>query len=83
MKLSSTTGGGQTGAQTAASQPFLNSLNRYLLQEQGLDTQLQNITELERIQMLLTMLEWREGWPEWLDKTRYMEIERPTGYRAP
>lgn len=73
----------QTGAQTAASQPFLNSLNRYLLQEQGLDTQLQNITELERIQMLLTMLEWREGSPEWLDKTRYMEIERPTGYRRP
>lgn len=71
----------QTGVQTADPQPFLDELNRYLLQEQGLGARLQNVTELERIQMLLAMLEWREGTPEWQAKTRYMEIERPTGRR--
>lgn len=35
--------------------------------------------QIDRIQMLLAMLEWREGIPEWQAKTRYMEIERPTG----
>ncbi|GIK55644.1 MAG: TIGR03986 family CRISPR-associated RAMP protein [Chloroflexi bacterium] len=71
----------QTGVQTADAQPFLDALNRYLLQEKGLGARQQNITELERIQMLLAMLEWREGSPEWQAKTRYMEIERPTGRR--
>ena len=31
--------------------------------------------ELERIQMLLTMLQWREGDENWQEATRYMEIE--------
>lgn len=29
-----------------------------------------------RIRMLLTLLQWREGDAAWLDRTRYMEIER-------
>lgn len=36
--------------------------------------------QVERIKMLLTMLDWNEGTPDWLDKTRYMEIDRPTGH---
>lgn len=68
----------QVGVQTADPHPFLEALTRYLLQEQGLGARLQSITELERIQMLLTMLEWREGTPEWQAKTRYMEIEHGT-----
>lgn len=71
----------QTGVQASDARPYLDALNRYLLQEQGLGARLQNITELERIQILLAMLEWREGSPEWQAKTRYMEIERPTGRR--
>ena len=65
----------QEAAQPADAQPYLEALDRYLLQEQGLGARLQSVTQLERIQMLLTMLEWREGTPEWLAKTRYMEIE--------
>lgn len=33
------------------------------------------LATLERVRMLLEMLRWREATPEWLDKTRYMEIE--------
>lgn len=69
------TGQWDTGTQTAEPQPFLDALTRYLLQEQGLGPRKQSLLELERLQMLLTMLEWREGTPEWLAKTRYMEIE--------
>jgi CRISPR-associated protein (TIGR03986 family) len=65
----------QEAAQPADAQPYLEALNHYLLQEQGLGARLQNLTELERIQMLLTMLEWRESTAEWLAQTRYMEIE--------
>jgi len=32
-----------------------------------------------RIKMLLAMLQWREGNNEWLEQTRYMEIERGAG----
>lgn len=37
------------------------------------------LEDLERIQELLAMLAWREGSREWLDATRYMEIEREPG----
>lgn len=62
-------------------QQYIEAMTRYLLQEQGLGARRQSITELERIQALLAMLEWREGTPEWQAKTRYMEIERLTGRR--
>lgn len=64
-----------TGMQTAEPDPFLDALTHYLLQEQGLGPRKTSLLELERLQMLLTMLEWREGTPDWLAKTRYMEIE--------
>lgn len=70
-----TTGQWEAGIQTAEPQPFLDALTRYLLQEQGLGPRKESLLELERLQMLLTMLEWREGTPDWLAKTRYMEIE--------
>lgn len=56
-------------------QPYLEALDYYLLQDQGLGVRQKSLLELERIQMLLAMLEWHEGTPEWLAKTRYMEIE--------
>ena len=34
------------------------------------------LAEQMRIRTLLALLEWREGGTEWLDQTRYLEIER-------
>jgi CRISPR-associated protein (TIGR03986 family) len=34
------------------------------------------LKNVERIQMLLTLLEWHEDSPQWREATRYMEIER-------
>lgn len=65
----------ESGVRAAEPQPFLDALTHYLLQEQGLGPRKTSLLELERIQMLLAMLEWREGVPDWLAKTRYMEIE--------
>ncbi|MCA9943177.1 MAG: TIGR03986 family CRISPR-associated RAMP protein [Anaerolineales bacterium] len=70
--------GGELWEEAARSvnvQPYIDFMNHYLLQEQGLDARLHDITGLERIQVLLAMLEWREGTSDWLAKTRYMEIE--------
>lgn len=36
------------------------------------------LADLERIRMLLAMLEWREGTEEWLQATSYMEVEAGT-----
>lgn len=69
----------QTAVHTSDAQPYLEALTHYLLKEQGLGARLNQLTELERVQMLLTMLEWREGTPDWQAKTRYMEIERADG----
>ncbi|MBK9094004.1 MAG: TIGR03986 family CRISPR-associated RAMP protein [Anaerolineae bacterium] len=33
------------------------------------------LADVERIRMLLTMLEWREGTEQWLKTTSYMEVE--------
>jgi len=41
--------------------------------------QTQHLAELGRIQDLLTMLEWRDGDVDWLEWTRYMEIEHGVG----
>lgn len=68
-------------AQPVEARPYLDALNQYLLQEQGLGARLDSVLELDRIKMLLTMLEWREGTQAWLEKTRYMEIERESGRR--
>ncbi len=68
-------------ARAVEAEPYLEAMTRYLLQEQGLGARRQSVTELERIQALLAMLEWREGTTEWQAKTRYMKIEQLTGRR--
>ncbi len=59
------------GADGAA---YIEQFERYVLQELGSNAR--RLREVERIQMLLAMLEWREGNEAWLEATRYMEIER-------
>ncbi|MCC6607995.1 MAG: TIGR03986 family CRISPR-associated RAMP protein [Anaerolineae bacterium] len=66
----------QEGAQSTEPQPYLTAFESYLLQDKGIESGKSGLAEVERIQMLLAMLEWHEGTPEWLEKTRYMEIER-------
>ncbi len=39
------------------------------------------LKDVERIKMLLTMLEWREATQDWLGKTRYMQIEPDNEYK--
>ena len=63
-------------ARQADAESYLDKFENYLLQEKGLGSDKRHLFELERIQALLAMLEWREGTQEWLEKTRYMEIER-------
>ncbi len=72
----------EEAARSEDAQSYIEAMTRYLLQEQGLGARRQAITELERIQALLAMLEWREGTPEWQAKTRYMEIEREFGNKT-
>lgn len=37
-----------------------------------------SLSEVPRIRTLLTLLEWRDGNADWVDQTRYMEIEHGT-----
>ena len=53
--------------------PFIQQFERYVLQVLGNNAR--RLHEIERIQMLLAMLEWRESDEAWLEATRYMEIE--------
>lgn len=62
-------------AATAADlRTYVNAFDAYVRERVAPDKS--NLAQVERIQALLTMLEWREGTPAWLDRTRYMEIER-------
>lgn len=63
-------------ATTADPQPFLQAIEDFLLQDRGIAPGKTSLTAVERIKDLLTLLTWRDGDVEWLDKTRYMEIER-------
>jgi len=53
---------------------YMEAFERYLLGE--LNSQETQLAAVARIRTLLTLLEWRESQPQWLDATRYMEIER-------
>jgi CRISPR-associated protein (TIGR03986 family) len=55
--------------------PLVEAFERYVLAGSGEQSRSGRLADVERIRMLLAMLEWREGTPEWLDQTRYMEIE--------
>jgi len=52
---------------------YIRQFEQYVLQEMG--SSAQHLREVERIQMLLAMLEWHEGDNAWLEATRFMEIE--------
>ena len=65
----------KTSEKEAAPQEHVQAFERHVLTEIGATTT-KLLAEVERIRMLLTMLEWREGTEAWDDATRYMEIER-------
>jgi len=57
----------------AEMQTYIHAFDAYV--RERIAPEKANLAQIERIQALLTMLEWREGTPEWLERTRYMEIE--------
>ncbi len=67
--------GWEEAAQQASPDSYIAAFERYLLVDQQIAPQAAHLADVERIQMLLAMLEWHEGTREWLDATRYMEIE--------
>lgn len=54
-------------------QPHIVAFETFVLDQLGRNVT--RLAEVERIRMLLAMLEWRESDPDWLEATRYMEIE--------
>lgn len=52
---------------------YVAAFEQYVLQQLGYQSQ--RLTDVQRIQMLLALLEWREADPAWLEQTRYLEIE--------
>jgi CRISPR-associated protein (TIGR03986 family) len=68
--------GWSEAATEADGQKYAQAFEAFLLQERGIGGGVKRLVDAERIRTLLTMLEWREGDADWLDKTRYMEIER-------
>lgn len=64
----------KTGEKEADPLAHVQAFERHVLSEIGAATE-KSLAEVERIRMLLTMLEWREGTEAWNDATRYMEIE--------
>jgi len=63
----------QQASESAVSQPYVNAFETFVLKQLGVDAA--HLADVERIRMLLTMLEWRKSDPNWLEATRYMEIE--------
>jgi len=60
--------------QPADATPYVEQFERYVLNAIG-QPGAARLAEVERIRMLLTMLEWREGTEQWLKATSYMEVE--------
>ena len=71
--------GWEEANQEAAADSYIAAFEKYLLVDQHVSPQKEHLAEVERIQMLLAMLEWHEGSREWLEATRYMEIEHGEG----
>lgn len=65
----------KTGEKKADPLGHVQAFERHVLSEIGATTT-KALAEVERIRMLLTMLEWQEGSEAWNGATRYMEIER-------
>lgn len=58
--------------------PYVQQFEEYVLKGAGLPGA-QRLTDVERIRMLMAMLEWREGTEAWLSVTSYMEVEAGPG----
>jgi len=56
--------------------PYLDAFERYVLKDNQVAPDQARLSQVERIRMLLAMLEWHEGDSAWLERTRYMEIKR-------
>jgi len=54
--------------------PYVRQFEEYVLKATGLPGAAR-LVDVERIRMLLAMLEWREGTEQWLKTTSYMEVE--------
>lgn len=65
----------QEAEQMLAPDSYIAAFEKYLLVDQQIAPQKAHLAEVERIQMLLALLEWHEGGREWLAATGYMEIE--------
>jgi len=58
-----------------APDPHIKAFEDHVLGEQGLASNQDSLAKLDRIQSLLTLLEWRDSVDqEWLEKTRYLRI---------
>jgi hypothetical protein len=66
----------QEAAQPAEADQYARTFEEYILQQHEIAPGAEHIAQLERIRMLLAMLEWKESDGNWLEQTRYMEIER-------
>lgn len=62
-------------AEEAPFAPYIKHFEDYILSQIEIRGGVQRFPELKRIQMLLATLQWREGDEDWLEATRYMEIE--------
>lgn len=58
-------------------QTYVRAFDEYVREHVALEKK--SLAEIERIRALLTMMEWREGTTDWLERTRYMEIEHGDG----
>jgi len=66
-------GAWQQAVESAAPDPYLAAFEAFVLKQLGVNAA--RLAEMERIRMLLAMLEWHESDSAWLEATRYMEIE--------
>ncbi len=58
---------------------YVAAFEKFMLKDNGIGPDKESLAEVERIRMLLALLEWREGSPEWLEATRYMSIQYGAG----
>jgi len=65
----------EEAAQAEDAQHYINDFEDFILPKLADLPRPKRLVEVRRIRMLLAMLQWREGGKEWLDLTRYQEIE--------
>lgn len=59
---------------------YVGAFEKFILRAIG-RSDAQRLVRVERIRMLMAMLEWHESDQAWLERTRYMEISRGSGDR--